>query len=270
MALLLILADAGWMLWNSSERLKELERQSAEARARANATMQQMAAHAAEMENVARTAQQAREQAVEALQNAVAAAEGRSVAEAQAAIARQEAERKQQLAKEAQQELDAMKQRRDEELDRMHEALARIAKTRRTASAMVIELAQESFQFDFDSAELRQPNREILSRIAGVLLASKGYRLAVHGHTDDVGAASYNMQLSQRRADAVADYLKKCGIGDDVVSTQGFGKASPRVQGTDSQSRQKNRRRDRRRGPHQPIFGNDTEPAVAVAVIFWG
>jgi outer membrane protein OmpA-like peptidoglycan-associated protein len=241
-ALVLVLTGAGWMLWNSSERIKQLERQSAAAREQANATLRQMTAHAAEMERVAKAAQEARAQAVEALRNAVAAAEGRDLAEADAAAARDEAERKERLAQEAQQELEAMKQRRDQELDRMHEALARIAKTRRTSSGMVVELAQESFQFDFDSAELRQPNREILSRIAGVLLASKGYRLAIHGHTDDVGTAAYNMQLSQRRADAVADYLKKCGISDDTLTTQGFGKASPRERGTDSDARQKNRR----------------------------
>jgi outer membrane protein OmpA-like peptidoglycan-associated protein len=241
-ALLVILTGAGWMLWNSSQRLQELERQSAAAREQAQATLQKMAAHTAEMERVAKAAQEAREQAVEALRNAVNAAEGRDLAEADAAAAREEAARKEQLAQEAQQELDSMKQRRDQELDRMHEALARIAKTRRTSSGMVVELAQESFQFDFDSAELRQPNREILSRIAGVLLASKGYRLAIHGHTDDVGTAAYNLELSKRRADAVAGYLKKCGISDDVLTTQGFGKTSPRKQGTDSDARQKNRR----------------------------
>jgi outer membrane protein OmpA-like peptidoglycan-associated protein len=242
LALLLVLSGAGWMLWKSSERLQALERQSAEARAQANATLEQMAAHAAAMERVAAAAEEARRQAVEALQNSAAAAEGRAVAEAAAAAARDEAARTEQLAAEARQELEAMRQRREQELDRMHEALARIAKTRRTSSGMVVELAQESFQFDFDSAELRQPNREILSRIAGVLLASKGYRLSIHGHTDDVGTAVYNQQLSQRRADAVAGYLKKCGIAEDVLDTRGFGKTSPRVQGTDTAARQKNRR----------------------------
>jgi OOP family OmpA-OmpF porin len=124
----------------------------------------------------------------------------------------------------------------------MQEALARIAKTRRTSSGMVVELANDSFQFDFDSAALRAENRELLSRIAGVLLASKGYRLSIHGHTDDVGTDEYNRQLSQRRADAVAAYLKKCGIGQEVLGTMGFGKSSPRAKGSDPGSRQKNRR----------------------------
>jgi hypothetical integral membrane protein (TIGR02206 family) len=89
----------------------------------------------------------------------------------------------------------------------MHEALARIAATRRTSSGLVIDLTNDSFRFDFDKAALRPENREILSRIAGVLLASSGYRLFVHGHTDDVGSDEYNQQLSERRAASVASYL---------------------------------------------------------------
>jgi outer membrane protein OmpA-like peptidoglycan-associated protein len=109
----------------------------------------------------------------------------------------------------------------------MQQALSKIAPTRRTASGMVIELANDSFYFDFDRATLRPENREVLSRIAGVLLASDGYRLFVDGHTDDTGPDEYNRQLSLRRANSVADYLRQAGLPDEVIKVQGFGKSSP-------------------------------------------
>jgi OOP family OmpA-OmpF porin len=124
----------------------------------------------------------------------------------------------------------------------MQQALSMIAPTRRTASGMVIELANDSFYFDFDKSTLRPENREILSRIAGVLLASEGYRLFVYGHTDDTGPDEYNQQLSLRRAVSVADYLKRAGVPDEVMRVQGFGKSSPRVQNDSPPARQKNRR----------------------------
>ena len=107
---------------------------------------------------------------------------------------------------------------------------------------MVVNLGEDSFLFDFDKDTLRPENREMLSRIAGVLLASHGYRLQVYGHTDDLGPAVYNKDLSMRRARAVGKYLITAGIPEDVVEVEGFGEASPRVRARSTDARQKNRR----------------------------
>jgi outer membrane protein OmpA-like peptidoglycan-associated protein len=139
-------------------------------------------------------------------------------------------------------ELAELRLRREQELNRMQQALSKIAPTRRTASGMVVELANDSFHFDFDKSTLRPENRELLSRIAGVLLASDGYRLFVYGHTDDIGPEEYNQQLSLRRANSVADYLKHAGVLDEVMNVQGFGKSSPRMNNDTAEARQKNRR----------------------------
>ena len=48
--------------------------------------------------------------------------------------------------------------------------------------------------------------RDILNRIAGILMTLKGYTIAVYGYTDDIGTQTYNLQLSQRRAEAVRDF----------------------------------------------------------------
>lgn len=139
-------------------------------------------------------------------------------------------------------ELENMRRQRAAELDRMQQALSRIGPTARTPTGMVMQLANRSFRFDFDSAALKPENRETLSRIAGVLLASEGYRLFIDGHTDDVGTDQYNQRLSERRAGSVRDYLVKAGIPADIVEVKGFGKSNPLVPAKSSDAREKNRR----------------------------
>jgi outer membrane protein OmpA-like peptidoglycan-associated protein len=106
---------------------------------------------------------------------------------------------------------------------------------------MVMNLG-DSIEFDFNRAELRSENRETLSRIAGVLLTAEGFGIQVYGHTDDVGSTGYTQELSERRAEAVRQYLIEAGVSENAIQSKGFGKAAPLVEGTDSASRQKNRR----------------------------
>ena len=188
-------------------------------------------------------------QAAEAAEHAKAAAIGRSQAEqlqqraetgeAQARTAAQQA---QEQAVAAREQMTQMRREREAELNHMQEVLNRIVQTRRTQNGMVMSLPDNVFTFDFDSAELKPKNRELLSRIAGILLASNGYGLSVFGHTDDVGTADYNQKLSLRRAAAVRDYLVEAGIKPGIVTTRGYGKTSPVVPGTTEAARAKNRR----------------------------
>jgi outer membrane protein OmpA-like peptidoglycan-associated protein len=120
--------------------------------------------------------------------------------------------------------------------------LSGIVETRRTALGVVMNLGSDAVEFDFDKATLRPENRELLSRIAGVLLTSTGYRVQIHGHTDDIGSSEYNQRLSERRAKAVQDYLVDAGIDPGIVSTKGHGKANPLLPGTTPKARAKNRR----------------------------
>lgn len=173
---------------------------------------------------------------------AAVAAQGQKEAESgrqQAEAAAQQAVVQSQA---AQEKMAQMQRQREAELDRMQQAFNRVVETRRTANGMVISLPNSVFRFDFDKADLNQHNRELLSRIAGILLASKGYGLSVFGYTDDVGSAEYNQQLSLRRAAAVKDYLVQAGIDPDIVNVKGYGKSSPLVEGASSDSRAKNRR----------------------------
>lgn len=226
----------------TARQMRELEARLEDSRRQNESLKGDLARYEGKLKATAESAEAAREQAGRAEQLAGEAAAGRSAAEEEARRAAEAAARANQELATGRQELEAMRKRRQEELDRMQEALSKIAPTRRTASGMVIELTNESFYFDFDKASLRPENREVLSRIAGILLASKGYRLFIYGHTDDVGTEEYNQGLSERRAQAVMKYLAGAGIPENMMQVQGFGKKSPRVNATTTAARQKNRR----------------------------
>ena len=198
----------------------------------------------------------ASDRAEEARKLAELAAGGRKEAEAQreqalaqrqqALAAAQQAQERtleaQNRAKQSQSEMERMQQERENELNQMQEALNRIVETRRTAKGMVMILPDSVFRFDFNSADLTPKNRELLSRIAGVLLVSRGYGLSIHGYTDDVGSASYNKQLSLRRAKAVEQFLAQSGVDQAIMKVAGYGKSDPRVKGNSEEARAKNRR----------------------------
>ncbi len=180
--------------------------------------------------------------AQEAAARAAIAAEARRQAESGRQQAETAAQQSYQATREAQTKLDQMVREREEELNHMQEALNRVVETRRTPNGMVISLPNSIFRFDFDKADLNGRNRELLSRIAGILLISKGYGLSIFGYTDDIGTAEYNQQLSLRRANAVKDYMVQAGIDSSIINVKGYGKTSPLVEGVTSEDRSKNRR----------------------------
>jgi outer membrane protein OmpA-like peptidoglycan-associated protein len=105
-----------------------------------------------------------------------------------------------------------------------------------------MNLGSDYLKFEFDKADLRPEDRELLSRVAGILLTSPDYSVSVNGHTDDIGTEEYNQKLSERRAQAVRDYLVKAGLPPAILSVTGHGKARPLVPGTSEKARAKNRR----------------------------
>jgi outer membrane protein OmpA-like peptidoglycan-associated protein len=190
------------------------------------------------------------QQASQAAANAHAAAQQRDLAkqdqsnsEAQAQLARQQATAEQQKAVQATQQAEQYRQEREAELAQLQQALGQIAETHRTALGLVMTLDSKSIRFDFDKATIKPEYRDILNRIAGILMTLKGHSIAVYGYTDDIGTQTYNLQLSQRRAEAVRDFLVQAGISRTAITTaKGFGKADPRVPGDSEEARAANRR----------------------------
>ncbi|TWA90897.1 outer membrane protein OmpA-like peptidoglycan-associated protein [Azospirillum brasilense] len=84
--------------------------------------------------------------------------------------------------------------------------------------------------FDFNSARIRPESRAVLDRIGAVMTAPEAAtaRFRIVGHTDAVGGDTANRALSQRRADAVADYLaERHGVRRDRLDTAGMGAREP-------------------------------------------
>ena len=96
--------------------------------------------------------------------------------------------------------------------------------------------------FGFDSYELTMTTRANLDELAETLNKYKDTDLLIEGHTDAIGSASYNLQLSRQRADAVADYLKSRGISSSRTTTKGYGEKQP-VASNDTEAGQQDNRR---------------------------
>jgi outer membrane protein OmpA-like peptidoglycan-associated protein len=241
-AVVIVAGFAGFLMYFVQHRLSAMDQKLVDMSNRVTE-----AAQIAKEEAVAVSA--ASQRATEAAARAEIAAGARAQAEQQreqAQAAQQQAEsaakKASDQANQATEQLEALRKQREQELNQMQEALNHVVETRRTPNGMVMVLSDSVFKFDFDSAELNPRNRELLSRIAGILLASKGFGLSVFGYTDDVGSKEYNQKLSERRAQAVRDYLVQAGIDASLVNAKGFGKTNPRVSGESEQARAKNRR----------------------------
>lgn len=225
----------GYLVYQSSRRTRALEEQVARlesATQQANVRAQEAFARSEQAESSAKTAAEGR-QAAEAK---TATAEGEAeTARLDAATARDEAAK-------ATAEAEAVRKRAEAEMTRLEDALSKIAETHRTALGVVMNLGSDHLKFEFNKADLRPADRELLSRVAGILLSSEDYTISVNGHTDDVGSADYNQKLSERRAQAVRDYLVSAGLSPQILSVNGHGKALPLVQGATDAARAKNRR----------------------------
>jgi OmpA-OmpF porin, OOP family len=100
----------------------------------------------------------------------------------------------------------------------------------------------EKANFAFDSAQLTPNARRILDKLIadsnGITFSS----VSVSGFTDSVGSDQYNVRLSQRRAEAVLNYLKSHKLQSNNFSTQGLGKGNPVASNATRAGRAENRR----------------------------
>jgi outer membrane protein OmpA-like peptidoglycan-associated protein len=109
-----------------------------------------------------------------------------------------------------------------------------------TPRGMVLTLGD--VLFDTGRAELKSGATRKVDQLAQFLMEHPDRRVQIEGFTDSVGTDSYNEDLSQRRADAVKAALINRGIEPSRIGTEGFGKAYPVANNTDSGGRQLNRR----------------------------
>jgi outer membrane protein OmpA-like peptidoglycan-associated protein len=97
--------------------------------------------------------------------------------------------------------------------------------------------------FDFASATLKPESTPVLEEIAAALVANPDWNLTIEGHTDSVGTAAYNLDLSNRRAAAVREALvTRYHINGDRLSTAGYGFTRPKASNDTPEGRALNRR----------------------------
>lgn len=100
----------------------------------------------------------------------------------------------------------------------------------------------DNINFEVGQADIQRGSYDILNEIAGALIANPQLKVVVEGHTDSTGSRSLNTDLSQRRAQAVVDYLISKGIEATRLSARGYGPDRPIADNTTSEGRAKNRR----------------------------
>ena len=97
--------------------------------------------------------------------------------------------------------------------------------------------------FDFNSAKLKPSMLAVIDRLIDLIKQNKNYSIEIKGYTDDIGKDDYNLNLSQKRADALKEYLLQNNISNSIVAI-GFGKSNPKYNNSDASLKSKNRRVD--------------------------
>lgn len=100
----------------------------------------------------------------------------------------------------------------------------------------------EKITFDSNRSNVRYSFQEVLNSIVLVLHKYKDTVLKIVGHTDSVGSESYNLDLSERRANAVATYLINQGISPQRIQAYGAGEGFPVATNDTELGRSMNRR----------------------------
>jgi outer membrane protein OmpA-like peptidoglycan-associated protein len=96
--------------------------------------------------------------------------------------------------------------------------------------------------FDVDQSTLRPGAANKLAALGNFLIQYPDRQLLIEGYTDSTGSDGYNLDLSQRRADAVRDFLADEGVPPSRMIATGYGKAYPKDDNASSTGRQANRR----------------------------
>lgn len=144
-----------------------------------------------------------------------------------------------------QQQLAAEQKAREDAERRAEQAsadLARIATVKQESRGMVITLSGQVL-FASGKSELLPSAQAKLSEVANALTqGNPDATIVVEGHTDSQGSQTFNLDLSQRRAQAVRDYLASHGVASDRIRAEGVGFARPVADNKTAEGRANNRR----------------------------
>ncbi len=96
--------------------------------------------------------------------------------------------------------------------------------------------------FDSGSDDLRAESYPELDRIANFLKDNPTLVIEIAGHTDNIGSDSANLELSERRAESVVNYLAEQGVARQKLTSEGYGASMPVASNESEEGRQRNRR----------------------------
>jgi len=224
-------------------RRKEQERIDAERRANQEAQEKAEADAAASQKAAAQAQAQAEEDArrrTEAEQAQAAAQQQQAAAQAAQQQAQAEALASQQAAAAADQQRQEAIRQQEAMRARLLAQLNQVLQTRDTRRGLVVSMPD--VLFDSNKYALKPEARERLARISGIVLAYPDLKLQIEGYTDSIGSDDYNQTLSEKRAEAVRDYLVSSSVSMNNVAARGMGKADPVADNSTAAGRKLNRR----------------------------
>lgn len=106
----------------------------------------------------------------------------------------------------------------------------------------LFERALQGVQFETGKSTIKKESFAILNNVVNVMTENPSYKLFIAGHTDNVGNADKNLQLSKERAAAVEKYLESKGAATERVRSEGFGQSTPVADNATKEGKAKNRR----------------------------
>jgi outer membrane protein OmpA-like peptidoglycan-associated protein len=100
----------------------------------------------------------------------------------------------------------------------------------------------DTVHFEFDKSDLTPEAKMKLDEAAEILRNRSDLRVVIQGHTDNTGPETYNLTLSEQRAQAVHEYLRAKGIAPERMETVGYGLSQPVTSNSTPEGRAQNRR----------------------------
>jgi outer membrane protein OmpA-like peptidoglycan-associated protein len=107
------------------------------------------------------------------------------------------------------------------------DAIVILTPSRVVLTAERIDIREQVF-FEYDKAVIKPESYGLLNEVASIIISHPEIlRIRIEGHTDDKGSDSYNLKLSQARADSVRDYLIRQGVPAVRLYSIGYGETRP-------------------------------------------
>ena len=128
-------------------------------------------------------------------------------------------------------------------MDRQAEEISTIpgAEVKRVGEGINVTF-ESGVLFGYDKSDVTPDAVTKLNNLSGILNKYPDTYVLVEGHTDSKGSDSYNMELSKRRAESVASFLRKNNVTDNRIKTAAYGEGQPKFSNDTDENRAKNRR----------------------------